>query len=1502
MSFTSAVSSGIITNGEVISGGTQTVYDGGTANSTTVRSGGYQVVSSGGTANSTHIESGGFLLISSGGTIANTLNDGRINIYSNGIAHSTTILSGAHVGLLSGGTMSIVVQNAGGAISTWTDATIISGTNTRSDGYHSFSIISGTASNFLFEHGGSLYVESGHSSINSLINDYGYLYVKSGGTATNTAINSGGALHISSGASVNIINQDNDGKIRTNTGANITSGVNKRSDGHSSFSIVDGVASNFLLFDNGTLDIYNGDSAYNTLINSGGTQTISSEGTAYDTEVNSSGLLILSSGSIASGVVQHSGGRIYANTDTTISNGINYRTDGHSSFSIINGVASNFIVNYPSFTVSSGHSAINTLVNNGSMHVHGSATGTIINFSGNLLVSNGGYANSTSVNSSGTMFVYSGSTATDTTINFGGTQYLYRYCTTSKTTVNYGGRLFVPNYAVANEIIINSGGISHIDRYASASNVIQNSGGATLAYTTSVITNGTNTRSDGHSSFSVINGIASNFLLENRGQLIIGSGHSAINTIIDSGGFLYVSSGGFASNVVQSTGGAIRARTGATILSGTNDRSDGYNMFSMSNGIANNFLLENAGYLDIEDGHIANNTIVNSSGHLEVGEFGAINSTTINSGGTVMLEGNTSASYTTINSGGSIWAYGNASHITQNSGGIIVTFTRANITNGVNERTDGNNHFSIINGVASNILLESGGSLSIEDITHSAINTIIESGGALRLESGGTASGTIVHSGGAMQTKSIAIVRGTNARTDGNNQFSLVNGIASNFLLENEGWLIIESGHSAINTLINYSGALEIKSGGTASNTTVNSGGSVWIGGTASDTVVNGGLMNTRGDTINTNIFSGGILSIYSNGDIKGNLTINGGIVKTASNIEMEFSDDQINLINNADMSDATLDLIGGGNVNVKGVNNNTGNLSIAGGGALNFDISAFSTVNNNVMVTDLTSITTSNIHITIDSALNLFGNYKLAGNASLFDGLITIFDDTIELGNLSLANPVIWGDFEYSLSIESNELQFNINIDDSQAPSIPAGLVGVFSNATNSLDWNDATDDKAGVKEYIVEYSDNSGFTGSASQTVVNSKLEITGLGFGKYFWRIKAVDNTNNESLWSNVISAYIDTVSNDFSSASEIDVADVYTNSEYVGLGDACDMYCFDVATPGEFDFALTGLDAKAMLGLYVFDGAKYKRIKNASARTDKVSGEISALLDDVLLDTGTYYVEVVSGDKGAGRYNTEYTLEIDSDYFPEATLDEFNFKSRFGTPTELTLDVNADATVSDWVGFGDAQDVYKFDVNSAGEFDFALTGLDSKAMLCLYKFDGAKYKKVKNASAKLNKITGETAASFDNILLNTGTYYLEVLSGDKGKGKCNTAYDLSIDGTTFPDATDNNSWQDATAIAPDTSLAGFVGFGDAYDYYQFEVSNLGAYDFNLSGNDKNAKLTVYQWDYAKEKLKKRASTSLKYGEANINNFSLDAGLYYVEVLSKDKGKGKYNTEYDLDITSL
>ena len=404
--------------------------------------------------------------------------------------------------------------------------------------------------------------------------------------------------------------------------------------------------------------------------------------------------------------------------------------------------------------------------------------------------------------------------------------------------------------------------------------------------------------------------------------------------------------------------------------------------------------------------------------------------------------------------------------------------------------------------------------------------------------------------------------------------------------------------------------------------------------------------------------------------------------------------------------------------------------------------------------------------------------------------------------------------------------------------------------------------------------------------------------LDVGTYYVEIVSADKgkgKKNTDYTLNIVTDYFPeaTDDNSFELATAYDLDGAGADG-FVGFGDAYDYYTFDVANAGMFDFTLTGDDKNAKITVYAYDETKdkYKKLKNTSLKNG------AAAIDDLLLDVGTYYVEIVSADKGKGKKNTDYTLNIVTDYFPEATDD-----NSFELATAYDLD---GAGADGFVGFGDAQDVYTFTLNNAGTFDFSLTGLDAKTKIALYyEYESkgvTKYKKVKSVNSKYDKMKEKSSAWLNDILLDTDTYYIEIVSGDNGKGKQNTDYNLNVHENYFPEATNDNSFELAAAYDLNgAGAAGFVGFGDAYDYYTFDVANAGMFDFSLLGDDKNAKLTVYAYDETKDKYKKLKNKSLKNGVAAIDDLLLDVGTYYIEIVSSDKGKGKKNTDYTLNIVT-
>jgi autotransporter passenger strand-loop-strand repeat protein len=1054
MAYTGNISSGMVVSGENISG-SQAIQSGGIASTSIITSGGIQKVFHGGLTQEVTIESKGLLIVDPSGSaniitqqngaaiIANTdslinsgtnnRTDGHSNFYivgtsDNRVAHNFLITSSGRLSvnndhstidaLVQGG--EIVISNGGFALDTdidngtmivktggavrsttikrnngnlilsggiATSTTVSAGVVTvdyqaiaskTTLGGGSLSVLSNGMASSSVINGGSMLLASGGRANTTVINNFGQFYINSGATATSTTLNYGAALHLSAGGIVNYLEQHDSSIIKTTTQATILHGTNSRTGSNANFSISNGVARNFLINNNGSLSVANGDIAYNT-------------------EINYGGMLDILSGGSASTIIQHDGGEIKTNTGATIASGSNTRTDGYTNFSISNGVARNFhVTGYGYFAVNQGDSAFNSYIDHGGgMQASGYISGTKINNGSLTLWSSGGSAINTTIGDGGTMDVALYTTATSTTISSGGLMKVGLDGSATQTTVNNGGSMLVSDAQVSNVSVFTGGTIKIIG--SSATNLVLNGGAIIKTNTEATITSGLNYRSDGnHSKFSITGHHASNFLLQNGGRLeLYGHWGSATDTLIDAGGILDVGYG--TANIVhQSAGGAIMAKTSAIISNATNTRSDGGSNFYISNGLARNFLLNNHGELIVEDSQFASDTIISSGGKL------------------------------IISSGGSA---------TRNR-----TFTGGKVI--------------VYNGVVSQTILYSGGSLIMSGGRDSIASEItISSGGILNLGYySGTATGVTQATGGAIIAyTNTTLSAGTNTRTDGHNNFSIISGVASNFMLYNSGLLYVGTDEMAIDTRISSGGSMVLSSG-TASSTIIHNGGKVIArsGGLANSTTVYSGgelTVSNAGSAVNNYISAGGLISIASSGSIGGNLMVNSGTVTTENRVTMSGSYDRIYLSGSANLSRAKIAITGtsglvvfgsdpGCNLYISGVNNIAGDISITNG-SLFFNIVGMAP-NTTAMLTDFTDVATNNFKLRVNHLsssiapmfappINTNGSYNLANNASSFTGSITVFDGDDSTGYVSLTDSFIKDHRRYSLSLTADRLMFNI-------------------------------------------------------------------------------------------------------------------------------------------------------------------------------------------------------------------------------------------------------------------------------------------------------------------------------------------------------------------------------------------------------------------------------------------------------------------------------------------
>ncbi|HBA6567488.1 TPA: autotransporter adhesin Ag43 [Escherichia coli] len=363
---------------------------------------------------------------------------------------------------------------------------------------------------------------------------------------------------------------------------------------------------------------------------------------------------------------------------------------------------------------------------------------------GGQWIQNGGIAGNTTVTTNGRQVVLEGGTASDTVIRDGGGQSLNGLAV--NTTLNNRGEQWVHEGGVATGTIINRDGYQSVKSGGLATGTIINTGAeggpdSDNSYTgqkvqgtaesTTINKNGRqiilfsgiardtliyaggdqsvhgralNTTLNGGYQYVHKDGLALNTVINEGGWQVVKAGGAVGNTTINQNGELRVHAGGEATAVTQNTGGALVTSTAATVT-GTNRLGN----FAVENGKADGVVLESGGRLDVLEGHSAWKTLVDDGGTLAVS------------------------------------AGGKATDVTMTSGGALIADSGATV-----EGTNASGKFSIdgISGQASGLLLENGGSFTV-NAGGQAGNTTVGHRGTLTLAAGGSLSGRTQLSKGA---------------------------------------------------------------------------------------------------------------------------------------------------------------------------------------------------------------------------------------------------------------------------------------------------------------------------------------------------------------------------------------------------------------------------------------------------------------------------------------------------------------------------------------------------------------------------------------------------------------------------------------------------------------------------------------------------------------------------------------------------------------------------------
>ena len=405
-----------------------------------------------------------------------------------------------------------------------------------------------------------------------------------------------------------------------------------------------------------------------------------------------------------------------------------------------------------SLDIQSGDSAYNTLVRNGAkLRISAGGRVEITTVMNSTTISNAGSALSTFL-SGGSMVLQSGGVA-DT------------------VAVLRNARLTVSDGAVATGLYVSSGNVNA---------VVRGGDGTTLI-------SGVNEKGE----FFLSGGTASNFLMNSLGQLTVSSGGTAADTTVRFGGYLTVMSGARATGIDQRAGGYVRADVyggdETTVACGVNASGS----FSLSGGVASNFILYDGGAQQIFSGGTALNTHVSGlrafqyvwskgvtsdtsvfkNGVVNVYDGGIARNVTIASGGSMVtcdggqVSGATVQGTLLIDSGstgeGESGGLAAVRDVTVLSGGTLGINKKANFSGEITVCGT----LKIASGVTiSELTVSSTGSALVAgtfDVRESSWNTTASRGGTVNVSSGATLFNLATVSGARVNFAAGAVLAGT---------------------------------------------------------------------------------------------------------------------------------------------------------------------------------------------------------------------------------------------------------------------------------------------------------------------------------------------------------------------------------------------------------------------------------------------------------------------------------------------------------------------------------------------------------------------------------------------------------------------------------------------------------------------------------------------------------------------------------------------------------------------
>ena len=461
----------------------------------------------------------------------------------------------------------------------------------------------------------------------------------------------------------------------------------------------------------------------------------------------------------------------------------------------------------------------------------------------------------------------------------------------------------------------------------------------------------------------------------------------------------------------------------------------------------------------------------------------------------------------------------------------------------------------------------------------------------------------------------------------------------------------------------------------------------------------------------------------------------------------------------------------------------------------------------------------------------------------------------------------------------------------DTVAPVLDASAVKVQVAGNDAcITWKSAMD-TIGIEKYDLIYSkrNKDGFYEAVQTITVDAKATsytMHNLAYGDYMFSLKAHDSRNASEQHDVTFSITTVDAGNSYAAATSMKPGDEYNDA--LTSADTSDYYSLNMEKNGIANISLKDI---ATLGTTRNAGVKMTIYNSALKRVKSVSVKKAAADYSYLLNQGKYYIVFTPGKKNV---SISYSVTVTPDYFPAPTTNDSAamFKARTLKSTALENSSSGKTAIADlsgWVGFGDADDYYMITGTRSAKTTISISGITAKCTAVIYNESGKKIKSTKLSAGKVFSYAGYLG----------GKYFISITSGDKGKGKQNTYYNVDIDSVyVAPDETANNAFADADKTArkleKTNQISGWVGIGDVSDVFKFTNNSGAGTSFEVKGVTGKLKLTIYNANRKKVK-----SVTVSKNGTFLANTLVD-GDFYVEVASADKGK-KQHSNFDITLNA-